>query len=110
MSTYISLDQAKGTTAKINALEPPITATEQAKVAYAATTATSNVTAEGNRDYYAVWEKCGFNQNCKNAGDMMAAYGNWAEMMRNEYKTYTAGHQPASQWGLPEGITWIYVE
>ena len=109
--TYISLDRAQEITAQINALQPPISYAEQARVAYAATPATTNEQPGGERDYYAVWKDCGFSQNCKLAGDSMTGYpGSWAEMMKNEYDAWMAHHEPASQYGLPEGLTWVFVE
>lgn len=105
---YIPIDQAQAITAKLNALNPPITQSEQAKVAVAVTaTAIPDLTQPAN--YYAVWQDCGFSQNCKTLGDMQNGYGSWGEMVRNEYDAWMARHEPASQYGLPEGLTWYYV-
>lgn len=111
MSTYIPQSQAEQIVDQINAMNPPCNWSEQAKLAYAETAASTNQGPNGERDYYAVWKSNGFNQNCKNVGDMIAGYsGSWQEMIRNEYNAYVKSHQDASQWGLPEGVTWTYVE
>lgn len=111
MSTYIPLDQAQAVVVTINALEPPISPTESAKVAYATTPATENVEPDGDRDYYAVWPDCGFSQNCATVQQRIdAKIGDWAAGMRQEYADYMRGHEPASQYGLPEGVEWTYVE
>ena len=106
---YIPVDEARNITDTLNSLDPPIVSSEQAKVAVAVTAAAiPDLSQPAN--YYAVWQKDGFSQNCKTLGDMQRGYGNWAQMVRNEYAEWNKNHEPASQWGLPEGLTWYYVE
>lgn len=110
--TIIPYDQAKETNDKLNALEPPITYAEQARLAYAVTSyANPQGATKDERDYYSVWADCEFSQNCKNLGDMMLGYpGSWAQMVRNEYNAWMQSHQKAAQYGLPEGMTWYFVD
>lgn len=109
--TLIPIDEAKAITASINAAQPMIVPSgAKAKTAVAVTPQfTPDLSIPQN--YYAVWQENGFCQCCKNVADSQIGYpGSWATFIRDEFKEYQKGHQPASQYGLPEGLTWFFVE
>ena len=108
--TLIPIEDARKVTASINALSPPIVPWgEMAKTAVAVTPEFQPDLSKP-QNYYAVWKEDGFSQCCKNVGDSQIGYpGSWDQMIRNEYKAWAAHHEPASQYSLPEGLTWFFV-
>lgn len=108
--TLIPVEDARRITASINAVQPSIVPSGAQASTAVAVTPQHVPDLSVPQNYYAVWKENGFCSCCKNVADSQIGYpGSWAEFIRDEYAEYAKSHEPASQYGLPEGLTWYYV-